>query len=353
MTRGGTIRFCDSVVQASTPKKTRWGRKSYYVDKDFKNAIARVAYTAGISIPKALQATQIICDELYNDKFYLSAGEKKEALGLPKEERVESDDVLPSRPTIEAHRGLLAAQQEANTGISLFNAGEDDKPSVYYDTTTRNNVDGDWLSLILEVRGVMYDLRSIAYAYEDRDNIARIIVESLKRIAAAASAALRVDITAKQLWEKITFLSSDAVSKNHFIGKQVAQLLESEHEPIHVLCKSHTAGEGIDNALLSTLQNSLEVPLKLKQQLEEKYSSLRMFFRNTTVVQAGMRALVKLVTPDKSANSCSLSDHFHELCTEQGMYENIYCSDLKILYVIWCISSLISFTLDFIVSSIF
>ena len=136
----------------------------------------------------------------------------------------------------------------------------------------------------------MFDLRAISYAYEDRENIGRIISESLKRLAAAASAVLKENVTGKNLWEKITFLSTDAVSKIHFIDKQVAQNLKSQYEPHHILCKSHTAGEGIDQALLDTLQKKLEVPLKLKQQLEEKYPSLRMYFRNTTVVQPGMLA---------------------------------------------------------------
>ena len=155
-------------------------------------------------------------------------------------------------------------------------------------------------------------------AVENRANIIAYIVEEYKRMAAAASILLNKDIEPDKLWINTHYLSTDSVSKNHSIGQGVADALGSSHVPIHSFCKSHTAGEGIDAELIKTLTFTLENPLKLRAQLEKLNPSLRMYFRHQSVVQAGMRALTKLVTPDKSANSCSLSEHFDQLCDRQG-----------------------------------
>ena len=160
-------------------------------------------------------------------------------------------------------------------------------------------------------------------AVENRENIIAYIAEEYQRMAAAVSIFMKTEIDAKKLWEKTTFLSTDSVSKNHHIGAGIADKLGTEHNPHHAFCKSHTAGEGIDTDLLKALKNNLEGPLKLREKLESVNPALRMYFRNSTVVQAGMRALTKLVTPDSSANSCSLSDEFEQLCLENEVTKKL------------------------------
>ena len=125
------------------------------------------------------------------------------------------------------------------------------------------------------------------------------------------------DGTAKIIWQKLTFISTDAVSKNYHIGEGIAARLNSSHVPIHVLCKSHTV-EGLDRASLKVLTNCLETPLNLRAKMESINPGLQSFFRSSTVVQAGMTALLKIVMPDTSANSCSLAVPFERLCIDHG-----------------------------------
>ena len=319
--RSGTVRFleADDTFTVSTPNKIRKGKRCF-LNEDVKSACARVSYVTGCSVDKAIDSTIIVCEELYGDTFYRSKKEKQDALGS---EMVSTEDVFPARQTITRYVGLLAATEEANAGKCLFALPDKSTATLSFDTTKRNNVDGEWMSLILETSdGERYDLRAISFAYEDRENISLIIAETFKRIAAAGSVLLKTEVSAIQLWNKITFLSTDSVSKNHHIGGMISRILDKEvqlvHEPIHTFCKSHTAGEGIDEKLINVLQEKLEVPVKLKSTLETNYPSLRFYFRNSSIVEAGMRALVKLVTPDVSANSCSLSEHFADICTSQG-----------------------------------
>ena len=72
---------------------------------------------------------------------------------------------------------------------------------------------------------------------------------------------------------------------------------------------SHTV-EGLDAATLAVLSNNLKKPVKLRTELEAVNSSLRSYLCNMTVVQAGMKAFLKIITPNKRGNSCSLSDEF-------------------------------------------
>ena len=155
-------------------------------------------------------------------------------------------------------------------------------------------------------------------AAEDRENIINLLEETFRRVSVATPIKLREEVdVVKEVWEKVTFFSTDAVSKNYKVGEGLAERFNSTHVPIHVWCKSHTV-EGLDRASLKVLSTCLEGPLNLRSGMEAINPNLHPFFRNSTVVQAGMTALLKLVTPDSTSNSCSLSVPFERLCIEQG-----------------------------------
>ena len=128
---------------------------------------------------------------------------------------------------------------------------------MHYDATTRSCVDGDWTSIVLVFSNDKeFDLRPIFMAGEDRENIINLLEETFNRMALAASIQLKHEVTAKDLWEKVTFLATDAVSKNHKVGEGLSERLGSNHVPIHVLCKSYTV-EGLDQASLKVLSTCL------------------------------------------------------------------------------------------------
>lgn len=318
-------------------------RRQRLLTERIKVACARVAVGAQCSAMYARRAVQIVAKELYGHDYYLTPEEQmlKEP-DIVHEFEVKSGDkvvnedgslhkvphssqewkrfryVLPSEKTINRYIGLMAAQEEAEAGTALLTMPADVKSTIHYDATTRSCIDGDWVSITLAFSNdAEYDLRPIFMGSEDRENIVTYLQETFKRLALATSIEREEVVTEKMLWEKVTFIATDSVSKNHFIGEGVAKRLLSDHVPIHVLCKSHTV-EGLDRASLKVLTNYLEVPLNLRQELEKSNPSLRSFFRNTTIVQAGITALLKIVTPDNSANSCSLSIPFEKLCIEHG-----------------------------------
>ena len=225
---------------------------------------------------------------------------------------------MPSEKNINRYISLLAAQEEADAGIALLNIPDGVTSAIHYDATTRSCIDGDWVSIVLKLsNNTEFDLRPIFMAAEDRNNIINLLEETFKRMAVAASIQLGDKVLAKHLWEKVKYFATDAVSKNYKVGEGLAERFSSTHFLIHVLCKSHTV-EGLDRASLKVLSTCLEGPLNLRSEMEAINPNLRSFFRNSTVVQAGMTALLKIVTPDSTANSCSLSVPFERLCIEQG-----------------------------------
>ena len=77
------------------------------------------------------------------------------------------------------------------------------------------------------------------FAYKDRENICRLIKETLERLSSAVALMYSCVITAKDLWKNITHIMNDSVSKNVKIEDLVAEKLGSKHIPYHLLCKSY------------------------------------------------------------------------------------------------------------------
>ena len=110
---------------------------------------------------------------------------------------------------------MQASQVERDAGLALLNKREFEKSTLHYDTTSRCHIDGEWPSLILSFSdGRDFELRPIFFAYEDRQQIANLIVETMKRLSVAATSS---DSSAKSIWEKLYAIMTDSVSKNHHI----------------------------------------------------------------------------------------------------------------------------------------
>ena len=102
---------------------------------------------------------------------------------------------------------------------------------VTRDTTSRSKIDGDWPALILIFsNNRRVPLQPIFFAFEDRDQIVRLILETYSRLACT----LMIDerpVTANELWEKTMAFMTDSVSKNLKVEDGVAEALQSDHKP--------------------------------------------------------------------------------------------------------------------------
>jgi hypothetical protein len=115
---------------------------------------------------------------------------------------------------------------------------------------------------------------------------------------------------------------SDAASKNFVALSSVSRKLSIHHAPTHLLCKAHTV-EALDKSNLQVLAHN-EKDVKLRDSFIQINPHLRSFYRGrSTVVVGGINALLKLVTPDLSANSVSLADEFDHLVEREGKVKHM------------------------------
>ena len=113
------------------------------------------------------------------------------------------------------------------------------------------------------------------------------------------------------------------VSKNLDVEKIVAGKLGSNHVPEHFLCVSHTI-EKFDAMCISVLVD-IENKISLRGKIESSHPELKSFFRGKQcIVQCAIVALCKLICPDTSGKSSSLSDEFNLLIEKQKRVKTVY-----------------------------
>ena len=112
--------------------------------------------------------------------------------------------------------------------------------------------------------------------------------------------ALLAKVERNVIWEKITAIMMDSVTKNLDIENLIAASLYSNHIPLHILCVSHTC-EVFDTGNLYVL-SQVEKSLKLKESLLKYMPSLQSFLQKT-INQAAINALSNLVTNDGHKSS--------------------------------------------------
>ena len=189
---------------------------------------------------------------------------------------------------------MQSSQVERDAACKLFSIDSHVKSTLLYDTTSRNRIDEEWPSKIFAFSsGEEFVLRPVFFAYEDRQQIVDLLVETCHRLSLATSVHLGQEITSKQLWEKTVSIMTDSVTKNLQIEDGIAETLNSMHIPNHFLCKSHTF-EKIDLTNLVVLK-TVEESVGQSETLENINPRLRSFFRvQKTTVETGTEALLGL-----------------------------------------------------------
>ena len=101
----------------------------------------------------------------------------------------------------------------------------------------------------------------------------------------------------------------------------IATSLKSDHEPVHLLCKSHTVEKLYASNLnvLSQDENSVT-----QRQTSEGITPLKIFHGEKTTVETGIDALITLVSHKKSGNSRSQTDLFDFICEPEGVRKHIF-----------------------------
>ena len=224
---------------------------------------------------------------------------KRQKLDLPKKQVPKSlneyeryENVLPSAKTINDYKVTLAIQIEKEAATALYNMPDDVKSTLHFDSTQRSKIDGDWPCLILIfTNNLRFSLRPLFFAYEDGENIVRLIVETYIRLALTITSTDQA-VSAKDLWGKTTAVMTDSVRKNLKIEDGVADVLKSNYKPYHLFCKSHLVEAFVRSNIevLSTIENQLN----FREKLESINPSVRSFLCGVAV--CGIKSTLNLIS---------------------------------------------------------
>ena len=251
---------------------------------DVKSAIATTSSKAGITVKKASCTFQATCEVFCKSKYYLSIDD----VGLlqnPESENAENPThamhkrphtskdwerykyVLPSAHVINKEKHLQAIQVERNCALAILDPEPEDGITVHYDTTLRRRIRGKWASLIVKIsNGECFQLRPLSLALKNRQTITELLVEEFKRLAKVGNS------SATMLWEKVTTLMTDSVSKNLHIEESIAAMPNFTHIPFQLICVSHTC-EVFDRGNICVLQKAEQL-LGLREALLARMPAL-------------------------------------------------------------------------------
>lgn len=198
----------------------------------------------------------------------------------------------------------------------ILGAADDEVITLQFDTTSRAAIEGEWIAFLVRFSSEsrLYRLRPLFMAFEDRQNIISLFIEQLKRLALAAST------TVQALWNKISAIMTDSVSKNLQIAAGIAEVIHSPHVPHQILCVVHTC-ENMDLKCLEVLQD-IESRMGLKTKILEKMPGLAAFMRfKRSIVELAIEAITKLVL--NTGHKTSLHREFLDICNEGKISRDI------------------------------
>ena len=129
-------------------------------------------------------------------------------------------------------------------------------------------------------------------------------------------------VTARDLWENVTVIMTDAVGKNLHIEDDIASALNSNYKPLHLLCKAHTV-EALDRSNIAVL-GKLESKVKFREALESANPAIKSFLRGEkSVAVSAIKSIINFVSHDKSATSSNQADLFDPILERENQVKHI------------------------------
>ena len=123
-----------------------------------------------------------------------------------------------------------ALERECDAAKALTNKKSNEKVILHFESTTWRKIDGDWPSLILNIRSPSnvsnkFTLRQLFFVFQDCQSISKMIVETLYRLP------ITVTTTSKFIRELIDGFMTDSVTKNLQVEHIVNEELGSDYIP--------------------------------------------------------------------------------------------------------------------------
>jgi hypothetical protein len=102
-----------------------------------------------------------------------------------------------------------------------------------HDDGSRTQSTGGYSVAGITVGGEYFPLPTLSINSETRSNLGELKLTLLSLLSACS------DVPKEQIWSKIDFTMTDSVSHNFHVEEIVSEVLETEHQPDHLLCQTH------------------------------------------------------------------------------------------------------------------
>ena len=102
-----------------------------------------------------------------------------------------------------------------------------------HDDGSRTQGVGSYSVAGITVGGEYFLLPTLSINSETRSNLAELKLTLLSLLSACS------DVPKEQIWSKIDFTMTDSVSHNFHVEEIVSEVLETEHQPDHMLCQTY------------------------------------------------------------------------------------------------------------------
>ena len=112
---------------------------------------------------------------------------------------------------------------------------EEETTVTYHDDGSRSKGAGGYSVQGLTIQGKFFPLPTLAITSETRQNLADLKLTVLQLLSVTSG------VSVEALWERIDFVMGDGTAHNMGVEKIVAEKLEVEHLPGHLLCQVHPA----------------------------------------------------------------------------------------------------------------
>lgn len=104
----------------------------------------------------------------------------------------------------------MAIQAESAAANFLYNNSNNLKCHLHYDTTSRCKIDGEWPAIIFNFSGKKrFSLRPLFFAYEDRKQIVKLLVETFRRLAVLVILSMQIKLSNAKLTETGMFFRTE------------------------------------------------------------------------------------------------------------------------------------------------
>ena len=179
---------------------------------------------------------------------------------------------------------------------------DSDEKSIitYHDDGSKKQGVGSFSVQGVTIEKKFYPFPTLALASETRQNLTQLKLTLLAILSAVSG------VSSEEIWQQIDFTMTDSTSHNMLVDDMVAEALETDHVPSHLICQVHPACMfNLKLEQLCKLVDSTIGPDKIFSLFAVSLSEVQ-----TSVVEQWMDCLTRLVTHDFDHKSWNYAEQF-------------------------------------------